>query len=240
MPIVMLEGSDGTGKSTLADAVVLAFERQGYETRLEHYSVPKYDSGKKTTIGEQAMNQLTDRLQDVSRDQALILDRFHWGEPVYAPIFRENACVDERFGTLLPREFQRIHDWLVGVGALQVYLKNDPRTIIRRLGTRDDWLLAKSPEDRAQQVKLITQRYWQLILDVESRTRDRAGRMHVHRMGGRGNGFWPLVLSMSRPSDTLTWSHRIVTMSIEAQRGKRFSAPPRFNAKTEYKRGAWK
>ena len=165
MPVVLIEGVDGTGKSTLADAIVDRVKNMyPFETRLEHYGVPIYDHDSELSIGQQAINQLLERLQDFDNNRDfLVLDRFHWGEPVYAPIFRSHACVEPLFGTLTHKEFMHAENWLRTVGGYNAYCLAPTETIVQRLETRGEELLDNEHTKRLGQIKMLQERYETLI-----------------------------------------------------------------------------
>lgn len=123
MPLLIIEGCDGTGKSTLATRCVEAADALDmYNVRLEHYGVPKYDPDSKLTFGQQAMNQLMERFQDFNfATDFVVVDRFHWGEPVYAPVFRPDLCIDPLFGTLHFAEFWYVEQWVRAVNGVVAY-----------------------------------------------------------------------------------------------------------------------
>jgi hypothetical protein len=90
----------------------------------------------------------------------VVWDRSHWGEPVYAPIFRPELCIDPMFGTLRHREFYHVESWLQSIGAFNVYCTLDTNTLISRIGTRDaDDITDSDPEKRRAQIDRIKDRY---------------------------------------------------------------------------------
>lgn len=168
MPFVIIEGSDGTGKSTLAETIYEKVAVSGeWHAHLEHYSVPKFDPSSTLTIGEQAMDQLLERPSVKNFNMFtdfIVWDRSHWGEPVYAPIFRPDRCVDPLFGTLMHREFYHVETWLQSIGAVNVYCTLDTDTIVERIGVRDaDDITDDDPQKRRAQVERIKTRYENLL-----------------------------------------------------------------------------
>jgi thymidylate kinase len=161
--IIIIEGCDGTGKSTLAAKCAEVARTGPYHTVRElHYSVPSYDPDSDLTIGQQAMNQLLEPLQDYDAlEDFVIIDRFHWGEPVYAPVFRPDRCVDALFGTLTYADFYYVEDWLQSCGALTAFCTAPEKVILQRVqDERPDTpdLIADS-DDPAEKTRQVRKRY---------------------------------------------------------------------------------
>lgn len=173
MPIIVIEGCDGTGKSTLAQKCAEHAEAVGtWDVRIEHYGVPEYDPESDLTIGEQAMNQLLERLLDYNHFRDfIVLDRFHWGEPVYAPVFRPDDCVHPLFGTLKYREFYHVENWLQTVGAVTVYCDAPLETVIDRVVTRGEPDLINDSGDAQKKTEQIMKRYSTLLRYVSNENR---------------------------------------------------------------------
>lgn len=167
MPIVMIEGCDGAGKTSLAEAILWRVvdyrsKRPDMRVNVEHYGVPKYDPESSLSIGGQAMNQLLMRPRVMNYNfftDFLVLDRFHWGEPVYAPVFRPDRCVDPLFGTLTYPEFYYVEDWLQSAGAINVYASAPEEVILERIQRRGGPDLIGESDDSTERCRMILGRY---------------------------------------------------------------------------------
>ena len=83
MKAVLLEGPDGGGKSCLAETFL---EEPG--SHLVHMSIPD----------KRPYDYWWERLEAAPTDGTLVIDRLHWSEDVYGPLFRGGAdlAADER------------------------------------------------------------------------------------------------------------------------------------------------
>lgn len=211
MPFVVIEGSDGTGKSTLAETIYEKVAASGdWHAHLEHYGVPKYDPSVSLTIGEQAMDQLLER-EAVKKfnmfTDFVVWDRSHWGEPVYAPIFRPDRCVDPLFGTLQHREFYHVETWLQSIGAVNVYCTLDTDTIVERIGGRDaDDITDEDPEKRRAQVERIKGRY-----DLLTRYIGNPARRNPTRFA---------TVELREPADTVRVAETVIEGAIDVAAAK--------------------
>ena len=198
MPILVIEGCDGTGKSTLAEKCAeLARSEPFYDVRLEHYGVPKYDPLSDLSIGAQAMNQLLERFLDFNfLTDFVVVDRFHWGEPVYAPVFRPERCVDPLFGTLTHSEFYYVEDWLRSVGAVTVYCSAPAKVILDRVVTRGEPDLINDSGAAEERTMQILERYESLKTYVTHPNRREPGKV--------------VEVELLKPSDTDFQAERLV------------------------------
>lgn len=81
--IVVIEGPDGAGKTTLAHAVIEAARAKGYEAEYTHSGPPGPDP-------------LTDYENVIygSGEILAVVDRLHWGEMVYGVTRRDRPKID--------------------------------------------------------------------------------------------------------------------------------------------------
>lgn len=115
MAITHLTGCDLTGKSTLSNKL-----SQLLECPLKHFDKPKdLKDGKR---------QYFDFLANTSKDSNIILDRFHDGEHVYAPLYRG-------YESDYLKEFE---SHLIKYPYLLVYVYADLDTILDRLAKRGE------------------------------------------------------------------------------------------------------
>lgn len=123
---VLLEGVDGAGKSTLAEAIRDELESRFGKAELIHKSQPTRD-----VLEEYATDY------EGREDQHLVFDRFHLGELVYAPLYRETGP----FGALGVAGFRWVEKFLQARGA-RVYVVDAPYDVVaERLATRgEDYL----------------------------------------------------------------------------------------------------
>lgn len=83
MPIIMLEGIDGAGKTTLVDRIAKSAIAQGFTPRVIH----------RGPLNDTVTNELIRPLFAVADDELLICDRWHVGELIYGPIYRGESQV---------------------------------------------------------------------------------------------------------------------------------------------------
>lgn len=87
---IAFEGVDGSGKSTLVEAVAAYATECGYEPVIIHFGPPKTDDPLAEMIDHPDIAGYTP-----TGNVALIADRLHFGGPVYGPVYRPDKCVDE-------------------------------------------------------------------------------------------------------------------------------------------------
>jgi thymidylate kinase len=120
--LVIIEGCDGTGKSTLAAR--LAERLDGAEVL--HLGPPKRHPLEETVL---ALDDYTP-----GSGRHVIVDRFHLGEMIYGPIYRGES----KLGPLGGPEHKWVDLWLKSRGALQVVLTATLKTVEDRIGVRGD------------------------------------------------------------------------------------------------------
>jgi thymidylate kinase len=107
--LIIIEGADKTGKTTLAKAIAKRF---GY-----HY----YHSGPPK---RRPADEYIDFLLDLK--YSTVCDRFHLGELVYGPMFRGTIGINER-------EFRVIEYMLKSMKAILIYASTDIKLANKRL-----------------------------------------------------------------------------------------------------------
>jgi gluconate kinase len=125
---ITLEGCDGAGKSTLADAIVKEIEYRfpGQDIEQIHSSQLKND----------ALDEYALRFEDYEPDQGMhyVVDRLHWGETIYGPLYRNQSALSEA-------QFRWTELYLKARGATTWHISADLETIENRLRTRgEDYL----------------------------------------------------------------------------------------------------
>jgi thymidylate kinase len=138
---IILEGADGTGKSTFAS---LLRERLGQDTVMLHKGPIQKDPIDEYTVDIQWYRPC--------RQIDVIADRWHWGEEVYGPKYRD--------GSEFTREtFWHVEKTLMARGAVVGYLTGNPAEIASRLQQRgDDMVNSKDVSD-------LISRYYDVACD---------------------------------------------------------------------------
>lgn len=125
MPIIILEGIDGSGKTTLASNLA---RLSPWPARI----VPK--GPMKANVIEEYVTPLF----DVTPDELLIADRWHLSELIYGPIYRGKTQVDwEILG--------EIESILRNLNATRIIMRPGIQTVYSRLKARGEDFL--KPED---------------------------------------------------------------------------------------------
>lgn len=191
MPLVIIESSDGTGKSTLADALQQRFVAnygKNATARYLHFGPPedrRPDENLRayaTRCAERFFEALKD-YDPENYDDLWVLDRAHIGSPIYGSLFRPETNLDG-FGDLGQAEFFAVERFFNKLRGYLVYLAPDPdvvvtRTIMRAEG-EDEYLDSvsearkdgKSGEledlatEREMQIRKIMGRYAAFFRDV--------------------------------------------------------------------------
>jgi thymidylate kinase len=214
MPWIILEGPDGGGKSSLAHELFKRFEVNGYsDIRALHYGPPKsYDANSPLTRQQQAANELFAPLRDYDPEHtAVICDRFHWGSPVYGPLFRPETN-DREYGDLGPDMFAQIETWLAYLGVVTTLVMPSLDVITARVTRRGDAYLDPDPDKRRKQLERICTRYTKLTVRCKT--------------------YYPPVLELTEYTNTGPAADSLVNMSILMteialrSRALRHSPPP--------------
>lgn len=125
--LFVIEGTDGTGKTTLADALVKALAQTRHRKIVQRHFGPPQEH----PLGEY------ERWLDFYRPGSgthVVLDRFHWGEMVYSELYRDGSQLGEA-------GYWHIEQYLRSRGALMIHATGDPDIIAsRQLEKREDFL----------------------------------------------------------------------------------------------------
>ena len=132
--VIILEGCDKTGKSTLAKELS---EKTGY--KILHLGVPKGN-----------WFEYLSELINANKKDGIIFDRFHWGDYVYAGI-----TTDKKF--LSPEQFVEIETKLAELRALVIYCHDGEKAITERFKADGEKLIA--PEN----IAVILHKYMELL-----------------------------------------------------------------------------
>lgn len=116
--IVILEGVDGAGKTTLARRIG---EWAG-TYRYVHSSQPKGDP----------YTEYRETIEACPRDELTVIDRLHWGEMVYGPLFRGESALSWS-------NFRRLERQLMDHGpAMRILVDPGQDIVLERLRERGD------------------------------------------------------------------------------------------------------
>lgn len=126
--LILLEGPDGAGKTTLADLL----EREIRE-RFPDHAVTRLHAGPPVL---HPLDEYVTPLLDYRPGQGrhVICDRWHWGEAVYPEVLH-------RPSRLTPEVFHYTELFLAGRGALLVHVTQPDPVLRHRLGDRGDDLV---------------------------------------------------------------------------------------------------
>jgi thymidylate kinase len=157
--IVVIEGVDGTGKSTLVTRLVEKFMASAdrKDIHVYRYGPPPFNP----ETGEHRSRQASDDLRRVfqhSYSGNVIVDRWTWGCPVYGPIFRPELDIDG-YGELGEDRFNGLERMLDIAGGRTVWLDAPQDVLSDRLAARGDWLLSDDIDRRMDQVSKLRARY---------------------------------------------------------------------------------
>jgi thymidylate kinase len=127
--LILIEGPDGAGKSTLATALIAKIKEvhsMGCVVQLLHKGPPVADP----------YTEYLDPLRDYApgTGQHIVCDRWHLGEAVYPQVLGRDACMTSG-------EMLYIECALLKLGAIQVYITAPETVLAERLGVRGDDLV---------------------------------------------------------------------------------------------------
>jgi hypothetical protein len=123
--LILLEGTDGTGKSSLAAAVVEQLER-----RFPHDDVELLHSGPLKQDPKAEYVYAIDAYEP-NMGKHIVADRWHLGELIYGPLYREKSAIDEP-------TLRWIEQWLASRGAELTLVTNTLDEVTRRLEARGE------------------------------------------------------------------------------------------------------
>lgn len=131
--LICLEGVDGAGKSTLAAAIMKVIEKQYPEDTVEYLHASQITG----TVYEEYENPLKDYVPGTGRH--IVIDRWHVGEQIYGPLYREVSKFEES-----PGAYAAIEMFLASKGARLWVVTQTLETLQERLAARgEDYLQEK-------------------------------------------------------------------------------------------------
>jgi len=142
MMFVIVEGADGSGKSTLTSTIAQKIAANtGIEPRQLHKGKPE-DLTRRWVLNEYAIDVERENFSD----RSVVADRWHWGEVTYAPLKRPQTCKDE-YGLLGQAGWRWVELFLASRGASQFWLRQPLDVIESRIKARgDDFVRANELE----------------------------------------------------------------------------------------------
>ena len=127
--LIIIEGCDGVGKTTLAEALADKITELGEPTEVLHYGPPvrhPLDEYEEDLVGYAPGNGLS-----------IITDRYHLGELVYAPLYRKGSPLGGYSGV----GRAHVELFLAARGAVVVHVDGNERDVRSRLVERgEDYL----------------------------------------------------------------------------------------------------
>lgn len=129
MTFIILEGVDGAGKTTLATAV-----RRNLQERFPGQLVHTIH---RSQLERDAIDEYALDIEEYAPNSGhhVIADRWHWGETIYGPLYRDKSALDEG-------AFRWVELFLKARGATTWHITADLETIQNRLRTRGEDYLA--------------------------------------------------------------------------------------------------
>lgn len=199
--IIILEGEDGAGKSTLADMIESRFHSRRRVVR-EAYGPPSYDPDSSSSYQEQVYLQHM-RLLDEARlhpQTVYVIDRFHWGTIAYGRVFRPERDLDG-WGDMGRERFLSVETAVAQAGGITVYVTNDLDTLAGRIASRGDEFLKVDASANGSQIAAIKDKLAPVRAMYDTLMRERLPSKA------------PIVARLSTPNDTLDVAECIITLA---------------------------
>jgi hypothetical protein len=122
--LIILEGTDGAGKTTLARQLATEVEAHGESYEILHAGPPEAGL---SVFDQYALPLLERRDKIALPDHLLILDRWHLGELIYGPLLRGKSALE-------PEQFAYLELLLESLGATKVVVNATDDAIRSRVG----------------------------------------------------------------------------------------------------------
>ncbi|QEM41615.1 thymidylate kinase [Gordonia phage Forza] len=177
MTLIILEGTDYAGKSTLAQRLISTWQDRSTSdchmtAELLHVGPPskKSDDMSLATWAAVQTSELTRLIEKHDPKNArhlVVFDRFHWGMPIYGPIYRPDSNQDN-YGDLGYHNFMWVESQLAMHGALTVHVMTSIEEMLKRAKSRgdDEYLTENSDLAQELQLRLLWTRYVQFAANV--------------------------------------------------------------------------
>jgi hypothetical protein len=127
-PVIIIEGPDGVGKTTLCDALAQRFLGSCTIVHSVHYGPPPGDEPTALYYWDEV-----DNILGLAKSGPVIVDRFHVGEMVYGPILRGDAGMSLDEACVIDMRLQAI-------GAMMCHCRLSSTDLSSRLLSRDGGL----------------------------------------------------------------------------------------------------
>lgn len=139
--IIILEGPDGAGKSTLAKELYAVLSQEDDTTIVHHGPYKNIDGPELSKLYFASM------LPAITYDKHVILDRSWYSEPVYAEVYRD---AKSRITPSMRRMLERC---ALAKGAVVIYCRPPTEACLEAFGARDEYL------DSTTQLKAVAEKY---------------------------------------------------------------------------------
>lgn len=160
IPIIILEGPDFSGKTTLSQQLV-----DRWSSISKHHTADIIHTGPPENYPDDSSrpDRVTDDLKDLilrtdtSIKHLTVFDRFHWGMPIYGPLMRPEKDI-EYFGDIGFKNFCYIEMLLAQRGAITVHVATPLSVLLERAKHREDDYLDENlsnGQTRADQLRHI-------------------------------------------------------------------------------------
>lgn len=175
MPLIILEGPDYAGKSTLAQELLRTWQdRSSYQNMtgdILHVGPPSKkpdDLSLKrwATVQTSELIRLMEKHDPTNPNHLIIFDRFHWGSAIYGPVYRPQNNQDN-YGDLGYENFMWVEQQLATHGALTVHVTTSLNEMLERAQKRgEDEYLAQSDVSQELQLRKLWTRYMKFASNV--------------------------------------------------------------------------
>lgn len=131
---IVIEGSDGSGKSSLTDEVARQLAGSYHDVHITRFHKGRPEEESRRWV----LNDWVMSIENINWFEAIaVADRWHWGEATYAPIKRPHTCKDA-FGLLGVAGWRWTEWFMASRGIAQFWLYQPLDVIKTRVAIRGD------------------------------------------------------------------------------------------------------